>query len=147
MSECQSKKRSTSAEPRLVIDRTVCKPGTLFTASSIGLVIVTSIWSIGATPLSTPITTRGKSVLGKTDTGIEKARYAPTRADAIVKKMMGRENRSNHGGVRLFDAQWRDWVHAVQSLSFSECVLGFSLLSLSPSDGFSISIAVPSGTA
>ena len=43
MSTPQSKLRSISAEPRLVIERTSCKPGTLLTASSIGRVIVTSI--------------------------------------------------------------------------------------------------------
>ena len=77
MSACQSKNRSISAEPRLVIDRTCCSPGTLLTASSIGRVMVTIIWSMGITPLSTPMTTRGKSVVGKTDTGMVKARYTP----------------------------------------------------------------------
>src|SRR6266481_4517861 len=74
MSEPQSKNKSTSAEPRLVIDRTLVNPGTLLTASSSGRVIVTSIWSMGITPLSTPITTRGKSVLGNTATGMVKAK-------------------------------------------------------------------------
>src|SRR5580700_3310552 len=54
---------------------------------------------MGVTPLSTPITIRGKSVLGKTDTGIEKARYAPTSASAIVENKIGRENRSNQGAT------------------------------------------------
>src|SRR5580698_437162 len=47
MSTFQSKKRLTSADPRLVIERTVSSPGTEFTASSTGLVIVTSICSTG----------------------------------------------------------------------------------------------------
>ncbi len=74
MSEPQARNRSTSAEPRLVIDRTLVNPGTLLTASSNGRVIVTSIWSMGITPLSTPITMRGKSVFGKTDTGMVNAK-------------------------------------------------------------------------
>jgi hypothetical protein len=43
--------------------------GTLLMASSIGLVMVTCICSTGMTPLSTPITTRGKLVSGKTEIG------------------------------------------------------------------------------
>ena len=43
MSDFQSKKRSTSADPRLVMDCTLINPGTLLTASSMGRVIVTSI--------------------------------------------------------------------------------------------------------
>src|ERR1700712_4620472 len=73
MSTDQSKKRLTSAEPRLVVERTVTSPGTLFTAVSIGLVMVTCICSTGMTPLSTPITTRGKLVSGKTEIGTRKA--------------------------------------------------------------------------
>ena len=69
MSTLQSKKRLTSAEPRLVVERTVTRPGTEFTASSTGLVMVTCICSTGITPLSTPITTRGKFVSGKTEIG------------------------------------------------------------------------------
>ncbi len=69
ISTFQSKKRLTSAEPRLVLLRTVSKPGTLLTASSMGLVMVTCICSTGITPLSTPMTTRGKLVSGKTEIG------------------------------------------------------------------------------
>ncbi len=65
MSTFQSKNRLTSAEPRLVVERTVSRPGTELTASSIGCVMVTSICSTGITPLSTPMTTRGKIGLGK----------------------------------------------------------------------------------
>src|SRR5436305_12645607 len=70
----QSKNRSISAEPRLVFDLTCKSPGTLFTASSIGRVIVTIIWSVGMTPLSAAIRMRGKLVVGKTATGIVNAR-------------------------------------------------------------------------
>ncbi len=73
MSTFQSKKRLTSAEPRLVVERTVSRPGTLLTASSMGLVMVTCICSTGMTPLSTPMTTRGKLVSGKTAMGTWKA--------------------------------------------------------------------------
>ena len=70
MSACHEKNRSTSAEPRLVTDHTRSSPGTLLSVSSIGRVTVTSIWSIGITPLSMPTTMRGKFVSGKTATGI-----------------------------------------------------------------------------
>ena len=43
VSTFQSKNRSISAEPRLVMERTSCSPGTLFTASSMGRVMVTII--------------------------------------------------------------------------------------------------------
>ena len=66
----QLKNRSISAEPRLVTDRTFSRPGTILMASSIGRVIVTSICSIGITPLSTPMMMRGKLVVGKTATGM-----------------------------------------------------------------------------
>jgi hypothetical protein len=74
MSTSQRKNRSTSADPRLVMERTSSRPGTLLTVSSIGRVMVTIIWSMGITPLSTPIRMRGKFVAGKTDTGMVKAR-------------------------------------------------------------------------
>src|SRR5438105_8694331 len=91
----QSKYRSISAEPRLVIERTDCNPGTLLTASSKGRVMVTIIWSIGITPLSTPISTRGKFVVGKTEIGMVNARYAPTAASVRIRKMTGLECRVN----------------------------------------------------
>ena len=69
MSTFQLKNRLISAEPRLVIERTSSRPGTLRTASSSGRVIVTSICSIGITPLSTPMMMRGKFVVGNTATG------------------------------------------------------------------------------
>ena len=78
ISTFQWKYRSISADPRLVMDCTVCNPGTLLTASSSGRVIVTIIWSIGITPLSTPTITRGKFVDGNTATGMVNARYAPS---------------------------------------------------------------------
>src|SRR5712692_4995450 len=71
MSRSQEKNRSISADPRLVMERTSCSPGTLFTASSMGRVMVTIIWSVGMTPLSTAIRIRGKFVAGKTATGLE----------------------------------------------------------------------------
>ena len=85
MSTFQSKKRLTSADPRLVVERTVSRPGTELTASSIGLVMVTCIWSTGITPLSTPMTTRGKLVSGKTEMGILPARYRPAALSTMMK--------------------------------------------------------------
>ena len=43
MSTFQLKNRFTSAEPRLVIERTCSSPGTLFMASSMGRVTMTCI--------------------------------------------------------------------------------------------------------
>ena len=43
MSTFQLKNRLISAEPRLVVERTVSRPGTLFMASSMGRVTVTCI--------------------------------------------------------------------------------------------------------
>ena len=48
-----------------VVLRTVSRPGTLLTASSMGLVMVTCICSTGMTPLSTPMTTRGNWYRGR----------------------------------------------------------------------------------
>ncbi len=73
ISTFQSKNRSISADPRLVMERTCCRPGTLLTASSSGRVTVTIIWSMGITPLSTAIRMRGKFVSGKTETGMVNA--------------------------------------------------------------------------
>src|SRR5260370_30138490 len=97
ISTFQLKNRLTSAEPRLVTERTLSRPGTVLTASSMGRVTMTSIWSIGATLLSTPITMRGKSVDGKTATGMVKARYKPMATSATMTKIMG---------VESFSVQW-----------------------------------------
>ena len=70
----QLKNKLISADPRLVVDRTCSSAGTLFIASSTGRVTATCIWLMGETPLSMPTTMRGKSVLGKTATGIFIAR-------------------------------------------------------------------------
>src|ERR1700730_5979129 len=101
MSSFQVKKRLTSALPLLVVERTVKSPGTELTASSMGLVMVTSICSTGMTPLSMPMTTRGKSVSGKTEMGTWRARYTPARVRTAAKKKMVRVERAsqNDGGV------------------------------------------------
>src|SRR5215469_4389295 len=96
MSTCQLKNKSTSADPRLVMERTFSRPCTLLTACSTGRVIVTIIWSIGITPLSIPITMRGKSVDGNTATGIVRASYAPTSATTMMAKTTDLELRANH---------------------------------------------------
>ncbi len=69
------------------MERTSFNPGTLFTDSSMGRVMVTIIWSIGITPLSTPMTTRGKSVVGNTAIGMVKARYTPASARMRMRKI------------------------------------------------------------
>jgi hypothetical protein len=48
---------------------------------------------MGITPLSTPTTMRGKSVLGKTETGIVNAKYPPTNAKLMIRNKMGLERR------------------------------------------------------
>jgi hypothetical protein len=73
ISTFQLNDKSISADPRLVIERTSSRPGTLFTAFSSGRVMVTSICSIGITPLSTPTMMRGKLVAGNTAIGSESA--------------------------------------------------------------------------
>src|SRR5271157_6096418 len=88
ISTFQEKKRSISAVPRLVTDHTYSSPGTVLTASSRGRVTVTSIWSMGNTPLSTPTTMRGKLVSGKTATGMVSARYTPTTTSVRITKIM-----------------------------------------------------------
>ena len=70
MSTDQLKKTLISAEPRPVAERTLTEPGMSFIASSMGRVMVAIISSAGITPLSTRITTRGKSVCGNTDDGM-----------------------------------------------------------------------------
>lgn len=91
----QLKKRSTSAEPRLVVERTEVNPGTELTPSSIGLVMLTSICSMGVTPLSTPMTTRGKLVSGKTDMGTFVAMKMPATVSTMAKKKMVRVERAS----------------------------------------------------
>ncbi len=67
MSTSHVKNTLISAEPRPVADFTVVTPRMSCIASSIGRVIVAIISSPGITPLSTRITTRGKSVCGNTE--------------------------------------------------------------------------------
>jgi len=95
MSTFQLKNRLTSAEPRLVVERMVVRPGTAFTASSIGLVTVTCICSTGITPFSMPITTRGKFVSGKTAMGTLGAIQAPAIDSATRKKKIGPRKRNS----------------------------------------------------
>jgi hypothetical protein len=59
-----------AADPRPVVLRMLIAPGMSFIDSSTGRVTVAIISSPGITPLSIRITTRGKSVCGKTDDGI-----------------------------------------------------------------------------
>ena len=66
----QSKNTFTSAEPRPVDERMFVVPGIFFIASSTDRVMVAIISSAGIVPLSIRITTRGKSVWGKTEAGI-----------------------------------------------------------------------------
>src|SRR5215472_12680229 len=70
----------------------------MLAASSSGRVMVTSIWSMGITPLSMPMTMRGKSVDGKTATGMVVATYAPANAITMMRKITDLELRTN---------QWR----------------------------------------
>src|SRR5437773_492750 len=88
MSTCQLKKTLISAEPRPVAERMVTTPGMSFMASSMGRVIVAIISSLGMTPLSTRMTTRGKLVCGKTEDGMVQAARMPPRHKQAVRKRM-----------------------------------------------------------
>src|SRR5438132_11338129 len=68
ISTFQSKKRSISAEPRLVMERTCCIPVMLLTASSTGLERVTLILSIGIITLSRELILTGLWNVSKMDT-------------------------------------------------------------------------------
>ena len=75
MSTCQSKNRSISAEPRLVIERTCCSPGTLLTdffdrPRDGDHHLVDRHHAV----VDADHDTRGKSVVGKTEIGMVKAR-------------------------------------------------------------------------
>ena len=83
----------------------VSGPGTELTASSIGLVMVTCICSTGITPLSTPITTRGKLVSGKTAIGVLKKPKMPTAVRTNATKKMVRTQR----GSQKFSL-WLRWM-------------------------------------
>ncbi len=80
------KKRSIWAVPRPVVERMVSLPRMSFIASSMGRVTVAIISSAGITPLSAMMTTRGKSVSGKTDEPIFLAAYPPPRQRASTRK-------------------------------------------------------------
>ena len=88
MSTCQLKKMLIWAEPRLVAERTDTAPGMSFIASSMGRVTVAIISSAGMMPLSTRMTTRGKSVCGKTDDGVCSADKTPARHNATAMNVM-----------------------------------------------------------
>jgi len=57
--------------------------------------MVTIIWSMGITPLSTATKIRGKFVSGKTETGMVNARYPPSSASVKIKKITDLECRAN----------------------------------------------------
>src|SRR5437016_12103277 len=84
MSTDQLKNTFTSADPRLVAERTLVTPGMSFIASSMGRVIVAIIWSAGITPLSIVTATRGKFVCGKIDEGMDQPASTPARQTQIV---------------------------------------------------------------
>ena len=88
MSTRQLKKMLIWAEPRLVAERTETAPGMSFIASSMGRVTVAIISSAGMMPLSTRMTTRGKSVCGNTDDGIRSAEKTPARHSATAMNVM-----------------------------------------------------------
>src|SRR5579859_4565995 len=84
----QLKKMLIWAEPRAVAERTEVTPGTSFIASSMGRVMVAIISSAGMMPLSTRMTTRGKSVWGNTDDGVCSAENTPARHNATAMNVM-----------------------------------------------------------
>src|SRR3974390_3777355 len=120
---------------------------------------------MGMTPLSIAMMTRGKSVFGKTATGMLNARYAPTTAKLMVKNKIGRDKRLNHGhfaSLRAVCASTAVWPELRSMPSYSlSLAAGFSVaasgledlpaesLAAPPSAGgaASILILVPSGKA
>src|SRR5215831_13659023 len=152
MSTFQLKNRSISAEPRLVIERTSSRPGTVFTASSSGRVMVTIIWSMGITPLSTAIRILGKFVVGNTDTGMVNARYIPTSASVMMTKMTGLECRANQyeDSVRftlvLLAATGDYFFSSLSPLSFLSGAGLEPFLPASPASAVSTLILVLSGS-
>src|SRR5690348_4031055 len=120
MSTRQLKYRSISAEPRLVMDCTFSIPRTPDTASSTGRVMVTSIWSMGITPLSTPMMMRGKSVEGKTEVGMLKPRYPPTNARVMIRKMMDLCSRANQYDDASLDSAARNFGFGCAEFAIAE---------------------------
>src|ERR1700730_6255731 len=90
MSRPQLKLIEMSAAPRLVVERTSTTPGTRRTAVSTGPVTCISICSAGRSPASSDTTTRGKSTVGKSETGRLKAATMPVAASRTIRKRMDR---------------------------------------------------------
>ena len=112
MSTDQLKNTFTSAEPRPVAERTLTTPGMSFIASSTGRVMVAIISSPGMTPLSIKMTTRGKSVCGKTEAGIDSADKIPARHKQTVRNRMALDCRTTNrlmadsAGSMVFISGW-----------------------------------------
>src|SRR5437870_3298647 len=87
----QLKKRLISEEPRAVFDLMRWIPGTPFIASSMGRVTETRVCDAGATPLSTMITMRGKSVVGKIAIGNCHAAYTPPAHTSAISTSIARD--------------------------------------------------------
>src|SRR6185436_14209668 len=87
----QSKYRLISDEPRAVFDLIRAMPGTPFIASSIGRVTETRVCEAGASPLSTMMTMRGKSVCGRIATGSCHAAYNPAAHRTPTMTRMARD--------------------------------------------------------
>ena len=73
MSVPQSKTRSSWVPPRVVIERMVCRPGTVVMAFSSGLVTVVTVCSTGRLPARAMSVMRWKATSGKIDTGMSPA--------------------------------------------------------------------------
>src|SRR5271168_3357787 len=69
---------STSAVPRVVVERTSDTPITPYAASSSGRVMATIICSAGRSPASAMMMARLKVISGNTELGIEKASHTPS---------------------------------------------------------------------
>ena len=83
MSVFQAKLTLMSAEPRLVVERRLRTPGTALIASSIGRVMVASVWSIGRSPASIDTAMRGNGTAGNRPTGrLSPANRPPRMASA-----------------------------------------------------------------
>src|ERR1700737_4825005 len=77
---------------------------------------------MGMTPLSTAISTRGKLVSGNTDTGMVKARYAPSNPNVRMRKMTGLECRAIQcESVEWGSVEWRSGNRLPDDCSSNEC--------------------------
>ncbi len=106
MSRPQPKSIEICADPRLVAERTSCTPGIARSASSIGRVTVSAVWSAGRLPASRSTTTRGKDTCGNSPIGSDSAATIPASASAMAITTKARDcSRSNRSSISASTAR------------------------------------------